>query len=142
LPYTFDDEWIWKRNTKIGMWNVRSLFWSSALNMLHNVLSNLDFDILVLQETLLESGIQKFDKFSSGSESKKHEFGCRFYVRGEFYKYVEDFKIKNERISCLRLKAKWFSCTLINIHSPTNEKTEEIKEEFNNLLEHKYKSNT
>ena len=96
MPYTFDDEWIWKRNMKIGMWNVRSLFWSSALNMLHNVLSNLDFDILVLQETLLESGIQKFDKFSSGSESKKHEFGWRFYVRGEFLKYVKDFKITNE----------------------------------------------
>jgi len=35
----------------------------------------------------------------------------------------------------LRLKAKWFSCTLINVHAPTNEKTEEIKEEFYNLLE-------
>jgi hypothetical protein len=35
----------------------------------------------------------------------------------------------------LRLKAKWFSCTLINVHTPTNEKKEEIKEEFYNLLE-------
>jgi len=35
----------------------------------------------------------------------------------------------------LRLKAKWFSCTLINVHTSTNEKTEEIKEEFYNLLE-------
>jgi len=35
----------------------------------------------------------------------------------------------------LRLKAKWFSCTLINVHAPTNKKMEEIKEEFYNLLE-------
>jgi len=41
----------------------------------------------------------------------------------------------NERICCLRLKAKWFSCTLMNVHAPTNEKMEEIKEEFYNLLE-------
>ena len=37
----------------------------------------------------------------------------------------------------MRLKAKWFSCTLINIHAPTNEKTEEANEEFYNLLEQK-----
>ena len=76
-----------------------------------------------------------FALFNSGLESKKHEFGCGFYVIGEFLKYVKDFKIINERICCLRLKAKWFSCTLINVHAPTNDKTKQIKEEFYNLLE-------
>ena len=90
-----------------------------------NELSKLDFDIVALQETWLESGIQKFDNFAlfnSISESKKNEFGCGFYVRGEFLKYVEDFEILNERICYLRLKTKWFSCTLINVHAPTDEK--------------------
>ena len=126
-----DDEWLWKRNMKIGTWNVRGLFWPGALKVLHNELSKLDFDVTALQETRLESDIQKFDNFvlfNSGLESKKHEFGCGFYVSGEFLKYVRDFSIINERICCLRLKAKWFSCTLINVHTPTNEKTEEIKE--------------
>ena len=35
----------------------------------------------------------------------------------------------------MRLKAKWFLFTLINVHAPTNEKMEGIKEEFYNLLE-------
>jgi exonuclease III len=81
LPYTFDDEWIWKSYIKIGMWNVRSLFWSGALKVLHNVLSNLDFDVAVLQETRLASGIQKFDKFTalnSGSESKNMKLVADF----------------------------------------------------------------
>jgi hypothetical protein len=30
-------------------------------------------------------------------------------------------------IGCLKLKAKWFPRTLINVHAPTNENTEEIK---------------
>jgi hypothetical protein len=49
----------------------------------------------------LGSGIQKFDNFTlcnRGSKSKKHEFGCGFYVRGEFLKYVKDFKITNEKM--------------------------------------------
>ena len=43
-----DDEWIWKRNMKIEMWNVRSLFCSGALKVLHNDLSNLDFNVVAL----------------------------------------------------------------------------------------------
>jgi exonuclease III len=108
---------------KIGTLNVRSLFWSETLKVLHTELSNLNFDVVALQETWLESGIQKFDNFAlfnSELESKKHEFGCGFYVRGEFLKYVKNFKIINESIRCLRLKAKWFSSTLINVHAPTN----------------------
>ena len=85
------------------------------------------------------SGIQKFDNFTlfdSGSVSKKHEFGCRFYVRGEFLKHIKDFKIINERICYLRLKDKSFSSTLINVHAPTNkQKKKEVKEEFYDLLE-------
>jgi len=81
----------------------------------------------------LGSGIQKFDNFTlfnSRSESKKPECGCGFHVRGEFLKYVKDFKIIDERICYLRLKAKWFSCTLINVYAPTNKKADEIKKNF------------
>ena len=63
-------------------------------------------------------------------KAKKHEFGCGLYVRGEFLKYVKDFKIIDERICYLRLKAKWFSCTLINVYAPTNKKADEIKKNF------------
>jgi len=72
---------------KNGTWNVRSLFWSGALRVLHNELSNLDFEVVVLQKTRLESGMQKFDNFAlfnSGLKSKKHEVGCSLYVSGEF----------------------------------------------------------
>ena len=38
-------------------------------------------------------------------------------------------------ICYLRLKTKWFSCTLINIRAPTNERMDEIKEDIYNLLQ-------
>ena len=95
------------------------------LKVLYSELSKLNFDVAALQETRLESGIQKFENFTlfnSGLENKNHEFGCGFYVKGELLKYAEDFKIINKRKCYLRLKTKWFSCTLINVHAPTNEK--------------------
>jgi hypothetical protein len=90
-----DDEWTWKRNMKIGTWNVRSLFWPRALKVLHNELSALDCDVVVLQETRLENDIKNFDNltlFSSGLESKKLAFVCSLYVSGEFLKYVKRFQ--------------------------------------------------
>jgi len=59
-----DETWMWKRKLNIGTWNVRSLFWSGALKVLHNELSKLDFDIVALQEKRLGSCIQKFDNFT------------------------------------------------------------------------------
>jgi hypothetical protein len=61
-------------------------------------------------------------------KAKNMNLVAGFYVHGKFLKYVKDLEIINERICCLRLKAKSFSCTLINVHAPTNEKTEEINE--------------
>jgi hypothetical protein len=46
-----DETWMCKRNMNIGTWNVRSLIQSGALEVLHNELSKLDFDIVALQET-------------------------------------------------------------------------------------------
>ena len=59
----------------------------------------------------------------------------QFLCKWRIFKYVKGFKIINERICCLRLKAKWFSGTLVNVHAPTSKKMEEIKEQFYNLLE-------
>jgi len=46
------------QNMKIGRWNVRSQFWPEALKVLNNELSKLDFNVVALQETQLESGIK------------------------------------------------------------------------------------
>jgi hypothetical protein len=75
-----NETWMWKRNTNIETWNVRS----GTPKVLHKKLSKLDFDIVAFQETQLESGTQRIDNFTlfnSRSESKKHEFICRFYIR-------------------------------------------------------------
>jgi exonuclease III len=104
---------------KIGTWNVRSLFWPGSLNVLHNERSKLDCDIVALQETRLENSKKKFYNFAlfnSGLESKKHEFGCGFFCKWKIFKIC----LKFPNYKCLRLKAKWFSFTSINVHAPTN----------------------
>jgi hypothetical protein len=38
---------------KIGMWNVRNLFWSAAPKVLLNELSNLDFNIMEIMMKIM-----------------------------------------------------------------------------------------
>jgi hypothetical protein len=40
------------------------------------------------------------------------------------------FEPINERICKLRLKGKYYNITIINIHTPTEEKDEDTKERF------------
>jgi hypothetical protein len=54
------------------------------LEVFHNEPSNLDFNVVAIQETRIQCGIKKFDNFallSSGSEGKKHAFGCGFLCK-------------------------------------------------------------
>ena len=132
-------KWNWKRTLNIGTWNVRSLYWPGALNTLHQELTKLSFDIVAIQETRLgESGMQKYEEFTifnSGPKDNKHELGVGFYVRNSLLEYIEDFKMINERVCYLQIKSRWFNSTLINVHAPTNDKPEEVKDEFYDKLD-------
>jgi len=45
---------------------------------------------------VVQKKFDNFTLFNSRSESQKHEFGCRIYVRGEFLEYVKDFKLQTK----------------------------------------------
>ena len=103
-------KWNWKRTLNIGTWNVRSLYWTGALNALHQELSKLNFDTVAIQETRIgKSGIQKYEEFTifnSGSKDIKHELSVGFYVRNGRLEYIEDFKMINERVCYLKIKSR------------------------------------
>jgi len=50
-------------------------------------------------------------------------------------KYIINFKLHNERLCKLRVKGK-YNITLINAYAPTEDKTEEIKEQFYDDLQY------
>jgi len=48
--------------------------------------------------------------------------------------HLINFELHNERLCKLRIKGKFNNITLINAHAPTEDKTEEIKEQlYDNL---------
>jgi exonuclease III len=68
------------------------------------------------------------------------QLGTGFMVRKEVEKNIMSFTPISERICTLRLKGKFHNVTLINVHAPTEEKTEEEKDKFYDVLQKTYDS--
>ena len=56
--------------------------------------------------------------------------GTGFLVMKKIQKYIINFELHNERLCKLQIKGKYNNITLINAYAPTEDKTEEIKEQF------------
>ena len=78
--------------------------------------------------------------YHSGKSEGKHEFGTAFIISKRLNQIVIDFRPVNERICAIRLKLKFHNMWIINVHAPTEEKAEDIKEEFYQNLENVYNS--
>ena len=70
----------------------------------------------------------------------KYQLDTGFLVDNKVRHLIIGFTPVSERISCLWFKSKFFNCSLINIHAPTEEKSEEEKDAFYTILERTYDS--
>jgi len=68
-------------------------------------------------------------------DRKQRLLGVGFVVEKNFKHLVMDFRAISTRICTLRLKGKFYSYTIINVHAPTEVSTEEEKESFCDLLQ-------
>lgn len=77
--------------------------------------------------------------FNSGKLSGKREVGVAFMWTGTST-YLTNFKPIHETLCAFRIKAKLFNIWLVNIYAPTEEKGDEVKEQFYDRLERLYDS--
>jgi exonuclease III len=68
--------------------------------------------------------------YYSGSNKKTGQGGTGFFIMKEIQKRVISYEPYNNRLCKLRIKGKFNNITLINAYAPTEDKTEEIKEQF------------
>ena len=130
-----------KRNLlNIGTWNVQTLLQAGKLQELTEQIKKTKLEIVAVQETRWsETGIIRkngFIFYYGGPNFRTGQAGTGFLIHQRIIKYVIGVEFQNERLSKLRLKGKFNNITLINVYAPTEEKTDEIKEQFYNDLQH------
>ena len=78
----------------------------------------------------------KYHIYYSGG--KAAERGVGFVVLGNQKTRVIRWRPVDDRICVLRIKGKFFSYSLINTYAPTNDKSDDVKDEFYEKLERTY----
>ena len=125
-----------------GTWNVRTLYRPGAQRELFEELKRYKIGVAAVQETRwLGNGVRDTKTHTvlySGREKGKRELGVAFVVDRNLKHLIVDFHPVNERICRIRLATKFFNLSIINVHCPTDEKDEDIKAEFYQLLEKIY----
>jgi len=91
-------------------------------------------EILALQEVRWpgKGQINKKDYlfYYSGTKEKTGQVSTGFLLMNKMQKYIISYELNNERLCKLRIKGKYNNIILINAYAPTEDKTEEIKEQF------------
>ena len=121
-------------NQYIGTWNVMTLLKPGKVQELAEEIAKTQIEILAIQEVRWpgKGQINKKDYifYYSGTKEKIDQTGRGFLLMKKIQTYIISYVLHNERLSKLRLIGKYNNITLINAYAPTEDKTEEIKEQF------------
>jgi exonuclease III len=126
-----------KRDMLIGTWNVWRLYQPRASKKLEEELKRYKVDIAAIQEIRWKqielTELRHYILINSGS--KENNYGTGFMVSKEIKQNLISYKTVNERICTVRMRGRFFNTTFISIHAPTEEKEEDIKDQFYERLE-------
>jgi exonuclease III len=97
-------------------------------------LARYKLDLVGVQEVRWEgSGTQPAGEYTFfyGKENKNHKLGTGFLCIRESYQ-----QLRGLRMSYIILRCRWCHIIVLNVHAPTENKTDDVKDSFYEGLEH------
>jgi hypothetical protein len=125
---------------RFGMWNVRSLYRAGSLVTISKELSNYKLDLVGVQEVGWEGGGTKPGgeyMFFYRKWNENYELcTCFFFEHKRIISAIKWVEFVSDRMSYITLGGCWCHIIVLNVHSPMDDKTDDVKDSFYKELEH------
>jgi len=121
------------REMKLGTWNVRSFYRAGSLKAAARELAKYKLDVVGVQEVRWEKEgtVRAGDyNFFYGKGNENHQLGTDFFVHRRLVSSVKIIEFVSDRLSYIVLRGRWLHIILVNVHAPSEENSEDLKDSF------------
>jgi len=118
---------------RFGTCNFRSLYRSGSLTAAARESVSYKFDLVGVQEVRWDKGgmVRAGDyNFFYGKGIKNHQLGTEFFLHHRIVSAVKTLEFITDRTSNTVLRGHWCNVIFLNVHAPSEERSDDSKDSF------------